>query len=838
MKFATCKDIESNRSNCPMEHLVGSIPTDARMISQFKGCIHSLGNSLYTFKELWKRAPEDIEMSSGQKEFCGGRDGSLIATYELMHESSSHVINLYNTRMALVHTYEITTRCEGIYVYVAPSDFVYVLTSRGELYTFFGGAQVRQKQLFVDEKTKIGVRAAAFYQNGFVFMNEKSYDLYWCRDFEQPVLLYEGLDCNTSDMAVIPHTCTASKKPIVFVTDFEQNLVIINDGTINKIDGPALQFALSPDYTKLAARLKNEVEDVVLLITLAKPTESCSVSLADFEIDTACQLAWCGTDFVVVAFDGQLVLVNFGCDPEPLVLDQETNNPAELLVLVPCSDCCLIVTDDAVHKMEILRTDINCAISSPLECLSARLIEACVEKSTTKLMELASDPKNLLNAVKECLRAALQADDERLQKLFFMSAVYGKSFLGIGVHDGLVPKDMEGLSGETASVAQALRVSNAFRTQLSMYVSPKEVEDLRKCTDNLLLRICDRYQFSLALEVADYLNADKHVIFTEWCFARSEKIPPDDVVKEISAKRNGSFDIVEIIRTFSERGKSNIADALLKDEKLKARIVPYYMEKNDWNRAVDTAILSGDSNLFVGVIQEAQSHWNANDINEIRKRLRESTTGYATISKFVSHNKDHQLYELLRDPDQKSSDKNDSEVEFDFWQSLYDARHASEDRVIPTERLNILAENSRKTSWTSMSKALSFIAKDVAVRRTGMRYNVDMPFSLIVQELIRDMKLSDAKQLCKETYGEEKYYHILGQVLAKKSFDEFRQLTAIEYEKFWRYYFLLCYMKFGKDKAKQFAEGLPKKNSPLLQALEGKEQNHDIKSLFAEMEIK
>ena len=814
------------------------------MIAQFKTHISSLGGNSYTFKELWKRAPSTPESSSGQTKFCGGRDGSLIATYE-MREGSSHIINLYNTRMALVHTYEITTHCEGVYVYVAPSDFVYVLTSRGDLFTFFGGVEVGKKQLLLNGK----IRAAAFYPSGFVFMNATqsflNYDIYWCKDFEQPLPLYTQLNCNTMDMAVIPHTHTASKKPIVFVTDIEQNLRIMDGPTLNKIDGPVTQFALSPDYTKVAARFKDESEDSVLLISLKQPEQSCRINL-DQDIDTVCQLEWCGTDFVVIAFDGQLVLVNFHCDPEVL-MDLQTDNPAQLLVLVPCCDCCLIVTDDAVHKLEILRSEIDCAISSPSEYLSARLVEACVEKSTTKVMELASEPEKLLAAVNECLTAALQADDEQLQKLFFMSAVFGKSFLGIGADKGLEPKLME-LATETASVSQALRVSNAFRTQLSMYVSPNEVRQLRNCTDDLLLRICDRYQFSLALEVARYLNADKRVIFTEWCFARSNKIPPDELVKEILAKRNESFDIVMIIRTLSERGKSGIADSLAKAEPLKARIVPYYKEKDDWYGAIDAASLSGDSDLLIGVIREAceKKKLERKESDATWNRLFSDPFVYSTIAKFVGHNKDHQLYSLLQNSTDgvASSDKSDMEVEFDFWQESYDMRHASE--TMKPELLNRLSERSqRKQSLASLPKALSVAVKarevidKVVVPKTGKR-DIGKPLAMIVQELIESGNLSDAKELCtSETCGEEKYYHTLGQVLASKNFTDFkRKLTVMEYQKFWRYYFLLCYVKFGKDQAEEFAKALPvkAKSDSLLKEL--KHGNETWKSLFAVMDPK
>ena len=717
---------------------------------------------LFSWKQIWNIYNTQFSfINPTNEQYSGGNEGRLIARYQIQnYESHTRTIEMYDHKWNLVYEYKITQFLKSINIHVTESDKLVVLTNKCELSTFFAGRNVSIEKISNSE-----VIASEIWDNGLVYLTENK-EVYYAPFYKDPQLLYTiDISCNFPIIRVIPPEYTSNDSPVVFISDFSSDLIVVVKDNSWTIPFPAgiMDFKFSPNYSLCAFLYQNE-SDLWLAITESNPSERLlTVSLPSSD-DAVLQLSWVGNDFPLISFEKSIQIVF--SSGEVFEIKEKNYSLQGPKVVISCFESALIFSSGNLFHLKLVDDDFK-ELLSP-NSYPSELVLSFEHRDLDKISNLKNQ-NSLDIAIDTCIKCSQRCEQPLRQKILMYSALYGRSFL-----------DMSYKSEMFYDTSQKLRVCNAFQKELNILLSPICLFDELSKPD-LILRICNRQKFGLAIKIADYLSFDKRAIMTEWCLSMAYNIFDDEIAfKIISSKKDENFEINEIATALYKENRVELAKQVASLETSTSRVVPFYLQSKMWEDAIDAAIKSSDSTLFIEVINKALAE-NLNDL--VTEVVGRDFVTYSAVAKMIG---------------QKAITENQEFVGLN--KLYYEIIQKNSEKYIPD---NLITYQNKLQIRTG--KFEDNLKKHYEKSLDSKTINSKCESYILAQCDPKDVKtITDFAN--KMNIDQKKFFIMVGTVLSQhKEWDRFRFLVNDDYRSYWHYYALMAFYTFGKDKALDFA---------------------------------
>lgn len=422
-----------------------------------------------------------------------------------------------------------------------------------------------------------------------------------------PVLRADEVTC----LALIePHFSLSSGLEVLVAVG--STLMLVDDGGVTEHQlsppQPITSMAVSPDGHFLAVFTATGRLTVI--------STDFSKQLCEFETKSEVapsQVAWCGTDAVVLTWPNLLVVVGPYGDWVRYALDECD------VVVVPELDSCRLVST-TTH--ELLRRVPDCLVQvyrPGSTAPAAQLWDArqLFDERNVRADKMLRDLRpHLGDAVATCLQAAGLELSVPRQRALMRAAVFGRVFCS-----ELSP----GLVHEAAS---ALRVLNALRDPaVGVPLTRPQLDALT--VPVVIARLVSARHYLLALRIAQFVGEGQAAVLLHWAAARisaAAHVPDAQLKDAITAKLAACPNIrfAPLAAHAQAVGRRSLAVRLLEEETSAAQQVPLLLslsvsapgsgdvggggagdDEDTLSRALKRAIESGDTDLVYLVLFHA-----------------------------------------------------------------------------------------------------------------------------------------------------------------------------------------------------------------------------------------
>lgn len=306
---------------------------------------------------------------------------------------------------------------------------------------------------------------------------------------------------------------------------------------------------------------------------------------------------WCGDSVVAVAWPGELQLV--GPDKEPLALPL-----AGAAHIQGDAGGLRVVSADAHDYIEPVPRASEHALRPGSTSPAAILLEASQQahQSNPRAYEaVRAIEHELVHAVDTCVAAAAAEWEAQSQRTLLKAALFGKAFLDTYDSSGLL------------ETARTLRVLNAVHDYAVGI--PATALDM----DALLYRLAMRHLHLLAVRICAFLGRSPEHVLQHWArtkiaysrptaaqlasadaLAQSEEHLANTIINRFRA--SGSVCYADIAWTAWQTGRARLATLLVEHEVRAVDQVPLLLRMSEHQRALNTAVASGDTDLIYHVL--------------------------------------------------------------------------------------------------------------------------------------------------------------------------------------------------------------------------------------------
>eukprot|EP00891_Asterochloris_glomerata_P007024 jgi/Astpho2/7024/e_gw1.00107.12.1_t len=304
------------------------------------------------------------------------------------------------------------------------------------------------------------------------------------------------------------------------------------------------------------------------------------------------QVAWCGTDSVLLHGQDNLLMVGPYGDSLELPIQEGT-------VLVTECDSVRILSDEQhelLRRVPDAQVDVfRIGSTAPGAMLfdARQLFEQREAKADAALRAIAS---RLPEAVATCLDAAAADLDAPRQAALLKAACYGRAFCAADK----CPRR------RILEVCRNLRVLNALRSSdVGLPLTHTQVEALTMPV--LVSRLVNARRHLLALRIAEMLGLGADVVLSHWACSKISAAADmaDQQLHDVITARLKSYSGVRysLVAAHAEGvGRRSLAAMLLENESCAADQVPLLVSLGESERALDKAALSGDTDLVYYVL--------------------------------------------------------------------------------------------------------------------------------------------------------------------------------------------------------------------------------------------
>ena len=789
-----------------------------------------------SWRKVWD-LDQRSDVQNASLVYSGGVNGRSIAVHqpELKKNCVNNSVSIYDYKYNLIFTYMINVQCDQLFIYVNKSDFLYVLTNKGVLFTFFGGYEKSRQSLienidFYDDS----IIAADFWESGMVFLTRDA--VFYVQNYKVTKLLAQLPEkyFGVSEFKAIPPEFTDNELPIVFMSDYSEDLIVIQENSFLKVpfEDQILGFAFSHNFKYAAFLCKN-----YLKITSSSLSESY-LHLERENMEEFVQITWLGNLTPVVAFNDELAFIETTVDDNNNVtfqdfifVNQLTYRFDNRVHLFSSFDGVFVLSDESIFLLSHISPEIQCAAGNyPIYSIS-RLIDAFDKQSYSKLMKLKQE--NILEeAVVACMKAAAEVfDSVQQQRLFLLSAAYGRAYCYSSDDNDSIDEARNDFYENNqyyyevsnfSHLIQSLRICNTFQSELKILITPAEYDDTS--SNDILMRCCNRQAFTLATEIADYLNVDKTPIFTEWCCGVANVIENNDIAFHvITQKKNENFDSNAIAIALRDIGRQELAKMIADDEKNPASIVPFYVQCGLWKEAFASAVKSSDMSLFITILHKAielncseellSSVISEDEISALTIYKLAKCCDFSEINNDINFDINNRILKLLY-----TIPVNNNTVEIIIRNKLND----KQTMYGPNEKFKLFKSKVKgiigkyQHQWIpSIYNGLKHTnhvirMEEALIQEKGNKGYMFQSFNSVFNKLILANDISTAMKIVRETQCNEKRYTVkIGQILAQNNrMNDFMRLADSNYKDYWIQFILISYFKWGKAQALLFIQNI------------------------------
>ena len=254
--------------------------------------------------------------------------------------------------------------------------------------------------------------------------------------------------------------------------------------------------------------------------------------------------------------------------------------------------------------------------------------------------DIRNKKNELANGVLDCINAGAFELYQETQSKLLKAASYGKAFLSATQIDHNI----------LGQVCRYLRVVHNIKNEI--YCRTITYAQLKSIDPNILIKILLRYRAHyLAFEVCKFLDFSqklKSLIYIDWARCKVESQEPDDhlcfmINEKLKDEKGISF--TEIAHRAIEIGKTDLATKLLDYEPSISKKVPILLWMEKYDKALEDALQSRDSNLINMVILKLiKSH---NDDTFVYNLMSNNSLTHSHIISYYKNFSEDGLYKYL-----------------------------------------------------------------------------------------------------------------------------------------------------------------------------------------------
>ncbi|KAK9815234.1 hypothetical protein WJX72_000416 [[Myrmecia] bisecta] len=555
------------------------------------GSWDACGDRFYSKHELYKMAWTGVELAS-MRVSCAGYGGPIA----MVRDDTKIVLVTGGSTRPVVKTFSCAGALLGAFVWDGGriaglgwtlEEDLMLLEDTGQvfIYNMHGQKQPRQFSLG-KEVQQDGILECCLWGDGLVVLTT-GFALWAVTNLEEPrpqKLASPALMQRPHCMAVIEPRHTLSGHVEVLLAT-ETSIIVVDADAANEhavASSPVLRMAVAPDGQFVALF----TADGRLLVWVSDLTKNLSEFTTQSE-GPPDQLAWCGTDCVVMCWEDFMLMVGPYGDFNDYSIDSHA-------VLVPEIDGVRIVSNET-H--ELLRRVPDCLVdvfrpgsTEPGALLfhARELFDAHNAKADEVLRSIAG---SLPEGVATCVDAAGADFDSGRQTALMKAACYGVAFCPAG---SLPPR-------RTLDMCRMLRVLNALRQpSVGMPLTLPQLEALT--LEVLVARLVNARRHLLALRIASMIGMGPEKVLAHWACAKISAAAeiPDDALRDLLAEKLAGCSAIRyaLIAAHAQAvGRVGLAAMLLEFESRAAEQVPLLLSLGEEERALAKALACGDTDL-------------------------------------------------------------------------------------------------------------------------------------------------------------------------------------------------------------------------------------------------
>ena len=230
------------------------------------------------------------------------------------------------------------------------------------------------------------------------------------------------------------------------------------------------------------------------------------------------------------------------------------------------------------------------------------------------------------------------SDNKEVQSYFLKAANYGKSIFG----------KAEFNFDKFNNLLMNMRIINALRNfpKKPRFVTLEEYQCLiSDSSDNIIKKTMRQLNFKLAFQITKFLGLPEKEIYLKFAVKKIKKIGLeteelanmvyDEVMLILKDLENISY--IDIAKKCFKYNNYKLAEKFLANEKSSLVIIPQYLEMKNWNKAIELAIQSNDTNAVMVVLDNIYLVEKAelNSKDEVNKKFIDVVKNYPKIKNSV-----------------------------------------------------------------------------------------------------------------------------------------------------------------------------------------------------------
>ena len=552
----------------------------------------------------------------------GGKNGRIIAK---MSKSSSVLksITLFDNKLNKIGTITITLRCEKIFFYVTSDDLLVVVTDTGFICTY--SHLILQK---ITDFSSHTIKNCGFWDKGCCLIDETNIT-YLSYNFDKPqeyVPLFTGkedLDPERTiqnivdtgpdvipSVLIIPPEQAKDGKPIIFCNSLNNILYVasqsISDVFVSgkrknyfncfktKFPAPIQFMEISPDYSMIAFFLS----DYSLIVT----TNNLQNTLLTANLDDdspVFSLAWCGSEAPVVSRHGEADVIMSDGSAMPIFIE---GTP----LLFTSNESVNVYTQEEILNVYFVP---ECYQKLTLNTPSGKLVDYFIQKNYYELNQMRIN-NILYDAILNLLECSKRTCDTNLQKLFLLSADFGRCYINDSEKSIKLGKLFE-------EIIKKMRIINNLWNEINSFIEFSDFQD-----PNLSLAIISRIararKYSLSAGIAEMLSLSKakmlEIYFLDLVISSKDD---EQILPIIKEKITSDFDIVSFEQQLIYLKREQLAYSVAELSFSYDSTTSFLLNQKEWFSALKTAYKSHDTFLFCRTVESIKKEINENQFHSV-----------------------------------------------------------------------------------------------------------------------------------------------------------------------------------------------------------------------------
>lgn len=482
------------------------------------------------------------------------------------------------------------------------------ITTLAQVYIFDFFGNLKQSVGFIEKVRDAGILFIKTWETGLGLISN-DLETWVIQDIDNPVCeKYSKIVVNEIPYCMELLIQDDYNSPELLIGPKQGNILLNSIDKVKVMEtrfGPFKKISCSPSGNYLA--LFNSQGN--LLVTTSDLVKNITEFNTKSQVPPT-QLVWCGEDSICCYWSPE----DLNSDSSLLLMIGPTGYqkfPFEGAIhLISEYDGVRIITNETCEFLQRVPSQLVEIFKIGSLEPSAKLFDCFTEfeESTSIQMNLINSMRNNLpRAIKTCLEAAAFEFDLKYQRKLLSAASFGKSFLKY--YDQKI----------FVSISQIIRVMNAVRDQnIGIPITYTQYNKLKPI--RLIRRLLRRNLHETGFNICKFLGMKVSIVIEDWSISKIKSQSEDrDIFDTVMQKLQLSqeFSLAKLAGVAHENGKKKLALAFLDNEKNAGDQVPILLKMNEFRKALQKAIESGESEMIYLVLVDIRKKMDPKDMFQL-----------------------------------------------------------------------------------------------------------------------------------------------------------------------------------------------------------------------------